>query len=110
MIYETRQVPMQGANVLLRLPPSAAGGSAAATRLRFVRAAGERRLLECSRAVAPDWRVSSSWMAKAATATHKRATIVLFGDSITEQSLSAQGGWGTRLADHYVRVAAQCCT
>ena len=35
--------------------------------------------------------------------TPKRAVIVLFGDSITEQSLSAQGGWGTRLADHYVR-------
>ena len=41
-----------------------------------------------------------------ATATHKRGTIVLFGDSITEQSLSAQGGWGTRLAEHYVRVPA----
>ena len=33
-----------------------------------------------------------------------RSSVVLFGDSITQQSFSA-GGWGGLLSDHYVRRA-----
>ena len=33
-----------------------------------------------------------------------RPQIVLFGDSITQRGFAA-GGWGARLADHYVRKA-----
>ena len=40
-----------------------------------------------------------------ADTTPRRATFVLFGDSITELSFAADGGWGTRLAEHYARRA-----
>lgn len=33
-----------------------------------------------------------------------RPKIILFGDSITQQSFTV-GGWGARLADHYARKA-----
>ena len=38
-------------------------------------------------------------------ATAIRATFVLFGDSITEQSLVPEGGWGAHLASRYARRA-----
>jgi lysophospholipase L1-like esterase len=42
----------------------------------------------------------------AATAITKRAKIILFGDSITQQSFSAvDSGWGAHLADRYQRRA-----
>jgi lysophospholipase L1-like esterase len=37
-----------------------------------------------------------------------RPRLVLFGDSITEQSF-ATGGWGAALADHFARQALSVC-
>lgn len=37
----------------------------------------------------------------------QRPRIVLFGDSITQQSFST-GGWGARLADAYQRTVRVC--